>query len=116
MQRGWREFQTGWRDARWSFDTLIVLAPIALLVALIVQINQGKVPPHVVSWFYAGIGGFLGGMVVGLLWIRYWKRLQTYLRQIRTGARQLEPGQRLVGVRGGEVREGAPRPRDRNAT
>jgi hypothetical protein len=109
MKRGWREFRTGWRDARWSFDTLIVLAPLALLVALIVQISQGKVPPQIVSWFYAGVAGFLGGIVVGLLWIRYWKRLQTNLRQMRTSSRQLNSGHQLLGVRGGEVQGSAPR-------
>jgi hypothetical protein len=112
MQQGWREFCTGWRDARWSSQVLIPLAPLALGIALAVQISRGQVPAHVVSSFYAGLVGFAAGIAAALLALLFWRQLRVGMKSLPTGARAARESRQLfVGAKGGEVTKGSPRRR-----
>lgn len=60
---------------------LLLLLPLAFVIALAVQIGRGQVPPHIAMLFYAGLVGFVGGIAAVMLTLAYWKRLRGRLKQ-----------------------------------
>jgi hypothetical protein len=103
MKRVWREFWAGWNDARWGDTVLLALLPLVLVVALIVQIAGGQVPPWVVTLIGVFGGGILVGALIALMLPRYWRRLQHGLARLKTGTHTHGTDRRVAGVVGGEA-------------
>ena len=107
MRYAWREFLTGWNEARRRSYLLLGFVPVALVVALIVDIALGRVrlsPPVSV-----GVSSGVIGVAVGFLLGRYGGKLR---KGLTVHSRTSERGHQLAaGAKGGEARESSHRGR-----